>query len=71
MAASSVGLFVFYDCISGSELPWDKGLVIQPHIGTWGPWLLVPWAALATCLVAHLWALRAKAEPAPAPSPAL
>lgn len=69
MAASSVGLFVFYDSISGSEMPWDKGLVIQPHIGTWGPWLLVPWATLAACLIAQLWALRAKAEPAPAEMP--
>ena len=52
MAASSVGLFAFYNAISGG-VPWDKGLVIQPFIGTWGPWLLVPWAMLAACLAAQ------------------
>ena len=56
MAASAVGLFAFYHTISGGHLPWDKGLVIQPFIGTWGPWLLVPWAVLAACLGAQLFA---------------
>ncbi len=66
MGASAVGLFAFYHTISGGHLPWDKGLVIQPFIGTWGPWLLVPWAVLAAGLGAQFFALRAKAEPAPA-----
>jgi hypothetical protein len=51
MIASTIGLFVFYDTISGGQLPWDKGFLIQPHIATWGPWLLVPWSVLAACLV--------------------
>ncbi len=55
-AASSVGLFAFYNSISGG-MPWNQGLLIQPSIGTWGPWLLLPWAVLTACLAASINAL--------------
>ncbi|HYR58627.1 MAG TPA: hypothetical protein VEO95_08365, partial [Chthoniobacteraceae bacterium] len=59
----SVALFAFYTTVCGS-VPWDKayeGIRTAPH---WIPWLLVPWIAMAACLVAARKDWRLAAAPA-------
>ncbi len=46
----SVGLFVFYNTISGG-IPWEKGVGLSRLFGIWGPWLLLPWAVFAALLI--------------------
>jgi uncharacterized membrane protein len=67
-AASSVALFEFYTICAGG-LPWDKAFLVQQVAERWTPWLVLPWAVLAACLGASVWALRAKVESPSAPVP--
>ncbi len=72
LATSTAGAFAFYHSISGG-FPWDRGFIVQPHIGTWGPWLLLAWTTLAACFVAQarLWLRRSTpVEARPEPSEA-
>lgn len=48
-AASSVALFAFYTVISHG-LPWDTGFNVHSTADGWVPWLVLPWAVLASYL---------------------
>ena len=50
-AAASLGLFMFYNTISGG-MPWLQGYRLEERFGTWAPWLLVPWVAFVAMVVA-------------------
>jgi hypothetical protein len=49
-AASAVFLFAFYNTISDG-LPWYRGISENKHVAIYGPWSLLPWAALIAFLV--------------------
>ena len=61
-AAASIGLLAFYT-ICSHGLPWDMAFQVHTDAPRWTPWLLLPWAAMAACLGAQVWALRGKTEP--------
>ena len=46
----AIFLFAFYNTIS-EGLPWHRGLSGNHHIAIWGPWSLLPWAALITFMI--------------------
>ena len=50
-AAGSVALGAFYTICAGG-VPWDKAFLVQQAAPQWTPWLLLPWAAFATALLA-------------------
>jgi len=59
-AASSVGLFVFYNAISHG-MPWRQGFTVHSIASQWTWALVMPWLVLAAFLAWHVRPVGAKA----------